>query len=306
MNPRSFHPCTVVGFRWPSRRAAAWIPPNLVMTCSAWEGRSRMVILYGKNVRTSNMESVTEWCEVAGMETNDSPALRLKRLRERSKLSMKAIAKALGFKGASSYQRYENPDQFTKQHLPLQMAKTLAELFAGKGTPPISKEEVLVLAGLEDLSTSQLRSLDEQSWVWCIGEAASGVWKEAFEWPRGNWIPVAVSVRDERFPGVARSAVRVAGDSMDQLYPDGSFVIFVRFSDIDRGPRPGDRIVALRRRHELVEASVKEFSVDPRGRSWLIPRSNHPSHGAISLGGPRDNSEVIELFGLVVGSQRIE
>lgn len=71
----------------------------------------------------------------------------LKQLRERSGLSMEAVAKAAGYRGASSYQRYEDPETFRKPYLPLDLAEKLARAMAGKGNPPIAPGEVMALTG---------------------------------------------------------------------------------------------------------------------------------------------------------------
>ena len=74
-------------------------------------------------------------------------AAKLRELRVRSGVSMAAAAKALGYKNASSYQHYENPDLFRKKYLPFEIAEKLAKLFMGRGTPPITTAEVMALAG---------------------------------------------------------------------------------------------------------------------------------------------------------------
>jgi SOS-response transcriptional repressor LexA len=72
----------------------------------------------------------------------------LKRLRERAGLSMEEISKALGYKGPSSYQRYESATQFRKPYLPTDLVGKLAQILQGKGQPPIEPLEVLRLAGI--------------------------------------------------------------------------------------------------------------------------------------------------------------
>lgn len=240
------------------------------------------------------------------MENNDSIAPKVRALRIRSGLSMAKVAKALGFKTTSGYQHYEDPEKYTKSVLPLPIAQRLATVLAGKGHPPITTKEVLVLTGMENLSTPQIASLDAQEWIWCVGEAAAGLWREALEWPRDDWLPLISSIHDKRYPGAQRAAVRVRGDSMDLLYPDGSFVTFVRFADIGRSPQSGERVLAVRRRQTLIEATIKEFSKDTKGRRWLLPRSTNPAHSALALNGSDDETETLEIVGLVVASQRVE
>lgn len=74
---------------------------------------------------------------------------KLRDLRTRAGLSMNACAKALGFKGPSSYQRYESPELFKDEYLPLEIVRKLAPLFAEHGIP---KEDLLALAGLPDIA----------------------------------------------------------------------------------------------------------------------------------------------------------
>ncbi len=240
------------------------------------------------------------------MAKTDSIPQQLKALRERSGLSMAQMAKALGYRGASSYQRYEDPSLFTKSNLHLPLVRALADVLVGKGSPPIRREEVLMLAGIADLTPPQLRALDDHNWIWCVGEASGGTWREAYQWPRDEWLPLALTVPDERYPSAKRSALRIVGDSMDELYPDGSYVVFVRFDDISSKPTSGDKVVVVRYRQGLMEATIKEYTRDAKGKRWLKPRSSNPAHAAIPLDAPPDDGQNVEIIGLVVGSQRLE
>lgn len=238
------------------------------------------------------------------MSEPDSKPLKLKALRERAGLSMAAMAKALRYKGASSYQRYEDPTLFKKQELPLKLVRDAADILVGKGSPPITREEVLMLGGISELTTPQMRVLDEHRIIWCVGEVAAGVWRESFEWPADERVPVLM-LPDERYVGIDRFALKVRGDSMNKLYPDGSFVVYVRFQDIGRGPRSGERVVALRHRHGLTEATVKEYHKDNQAQRWLIPWSTNPAHQSLLMD-QADDGEMLDVIGLVVGSQRVE
>jgi transcriptional regulator with XRE-family HTH domain len=73
---------------------------------------------------------------------------RVRLLRERAGLSMEALAQAMGYKGASSYQRYENATLFKKTYIPLHIAEKIAKAIVGTGDPPITVEEVIALAGV--------------------------------------------------------------------------------------------------------------------------------------------------------------
>lgn len=73
---------------------------------------------------------------------------RLKALRERAGYSMDEIARAMGYKGASSYQRYETPDVRGQDYLPMDFVFRVAKVLVNRGDPPIRQHEVLRLSQL--------------------------------------------------------------------------------------------------------------------------------------------------------------
>ncbi len=81
--------------------------------------------------------------------TADSIAKTVAALRERAGLSMADIAKAMGYKGASSYQRYEDAEKLKDGFLKRDWVNTFARAVVGKGNPPITEREVWELAGPE-------------------------------------------------------------------------------------------------------------------------------------------------------------
>ena len=70
-------------------------------------------------------------------------ARRLKLLRERAGLSMRAVSEALGWP-LTRYQHYE--DRYRRPYLPLDHARRFADVFATRGVPVA---DVLALAGLD-------------------------------------------------------------------------------------------------------------------------------------------------------------
>lgn len=74
---------------------------------------------------------------------------KLRALRGRSGLSKQQVAIACGWKGATSYARYENPDLFTRPVLPLDVCLRLVPALVGRGAPPITRAEVMELAGID-------------------------------------------------------------------------------------------------------------------------------------------------------------
>jgi len=147
-----------------------------------------------------------------------SAALKLKALRERSGLSMAAAARACGFRGASSYQRYENPSLFTKKYLPLDLAEKLVRAIAGKGVPPITREEVMALAGREPAGP-QARMIPVVGYV-----GAGAQIYPIDDHAKGEGLDEIKSPWDELGP--AAVAVRVRGDSMEPVYYDGDLIYY--------------------------------------------------------------------------------
>lgn len=145
-------------------------------------------------------------------------AAQLKRIRERSGLSMADVAKAVGFRGASSYQRYEDSGLFTKKYIPLDLAEKLARVLAGRGIPPIERDEIMTLAG-----SAAARPIPRMiqvvgyvgagAEVFSIDDHAKGAGLEEVECPWDGLAPSTV-------------AVRVRGDSMAPAYYDGDLIFY--------------------------------------------------------------------------------
>lgn len=76
-----------------------------------------------------------------------NPAARLQELRHRSGLTLRAIAKKAGYKGASSIQRYFNPDEYDRDTIDPETIGKLAKALMGTGEPPITAKELYVLCG---------------------------------------------------------------------------------------------------------------------------------------------------------------
>jgi len=70
---------------------------------------------------------------------------RLRSLRMRAGIPMSGMAKALGLRGTSGYQRYEDAAVYRRGYLRLEWAPTLRRLFVGQGDPPIIWDDVAIL-----------------------------------------------------------------------------------------------------------------------------------------------------------------
>jgi hypothetical protein len=63
---------------------------------------------------------------------------------------MEALAKSIGLKGASSYQRYESSKNYhRKKFLPFDTAARIAVALEGKGIQPVQYADVIALSGIE-------------------------------------------------------------------------------------------------------------------------------------------------------------
>jgi SOS-response transcriptional repressor LexA len=157
---------------------------------------------------------------------------RIRALRKRAGLSMEQFAKALGMKGASSVQRYENPNEYAGGYLKRDLVALMEKALVRKGTPPISKEEVWELAGPEFMATpleppnaviGQLIPASHFT-IPLYGQAVGGIDGE-FVLNDGTKLadipaPPALATITGAY------AVSVSGESMEPRYYDGE-VVFV-------------------------------------------------------------------------------
>ncbi len=146
-----------------------------------------------------------------------------------------------------------------------------------------------------------------------LGTVQAGVWREASEDPlhiEGWADPLAGGFEripappDRRYPHAPVFALRVEGDSMDKLFPPGSYALCVRLADAGLGPQdvpPGSIVVCQRRKHDIYEATLKRLQ-RADGQLLLMPESTNPRHKPITLRPPRHAQETeTTIAALVVG-----
>lgn len=143
-----------------SPNAATFINPFLIV------GHTHVV----RSERTTvNLENVSRFWDNGVMTIYPHTGSKLLALKQRSGLSLRAIAAAAGYKGASSIQRYFSAD-YDSEYLPPDVAERLAKAFVGKGRPAIMADEVTDLAAyVSTRSTSA--TLAEQTaiaFVWHV------------------------------------------------------------------------------------------------------------------------------------------
>lgn len=135
-----------------------------------------------------------------------------------------------------------------------------------------------------------------------LGTSRAGDWLDVTIMDEAPERPMIHVARDPRFPHARQYALLVAGDSMDELFPDGSYVTCAEYADTGLAIRPG-LIVHVERTMagtHLVETTLKEVaSTDRPGRYELRPRSSNPRHKPIPIEG--NEATVITIRGVVLG-----
>jgi transcriptional regulator with XRE-family HTH domain len=141
---------------------------------------------------------------------------------------------------------------------------------------------------------------------WVRGAVAAGVWTVAYEWPQTDWVAYSGVANIDVAEG-ARFGLRVDGESMNQIYPDGTILDCVRLDEFSRELQSGQRVIVERRRHDEIEATVKEYLRDDTGKEWLVPRSNRPEFQApIPANDPGVGIDDVQIVAIVIGSYRPE
>lgn len=214
--------------------------------------------------------------------------------RERSGLSLKQIAQIAGYKAASSVQAFFNPD-YDVRPLRSSVALRLAEVFAGRGNPPIDFADVLklsmitpdMIAAAADRfpvvdPTPTLRGQPKDIPVYTSALAAdmnfddAGNGSEAVEMTVFAMNEIVAHVR--RPPGLdaARKvyAVLISGSSMEPRYRPGDPV----FVDPQRPPSIGDDVIiqlhAKDESQEVVTGLIK--TLVRRSSTYVELEQYHP------------------------------
>lgn len=117
-------------------------------------------LTYANYVSEVNVECERRFADDGGMTTNrTSVGTDLRKLYARSGLSMGDLATLMGYKGPSSIQRYLEPSYLEQGLLPLRLASKFSSALTGRGSPPITSQEVFALAGIELTSGGAARPL---------------------------------------------------------------------------------------------------------------------------------------------------
>jgi SOS-response transcriptional repressor LexA len=218
-----------------------------------------------------------------------SSADRLKQARIKSGYdSAKGAAEAMGVPVAT-YIQHENGSR----GFPAKRAERYARFF--RVTPE------WLLYGKE----TNVRSVELGPRLFVIGTVQAGVFAEAWRWVEEEW-EAFTGRADSGVPVQQRFGLKVAGDSMNEIYPEGTILECREYQgeDLPNGKRV---IVQRTKRDGTVEATVKELLRDPEGVEWLVPRSTNPIHRAFRADRPESTDiRSVEIIGVVIASTRYE
>lgn len=228
----------------------------------------------------------------------ESIAERVRKLRERSGLTMEQMAKAMGYSRASSIQRYMSADKLKPGYLKRDLVAKIEKAVLGKGSPPIQRPEIWELAGPEfNFATapepnavvgSQIISGGKPIPVY--GSAVGGV---DGEFEMNGVVLYEVMAPPSLSPVSGAYAVQVSGDSMEPRYFDGEVV----FIDPTRRVKKGDFVIAqisfdeskpplayIKRfvRHNAEELVLEQYNPQ---KTLKFPHENVVSVHFVALGG---------------------
>lgn len=180
-----------------------------------------------------------------------------------------------------------------------------------KGTREPSLEKLQEIASVLGVDVAELLTKDSivpiGPRLYVKGEVAAGAWREAFETPEEDW-QAFHGRSDVRAEIQHRFGLRVVGDSMNLLYPEGTILECVStFGHAEA--LPGRRVIILRKRKDQkFEATVKELALDATGKLWAVPKSTNPTHQAIRLNGKPEDPDIIEtrIAAIVVAATILE
>lgn len=138
------------------------------------------------------------------------------------------------------------------------------------------------------------------------GRVAAGQWVDSWNIHEDDW-EIYTGRADEKAPPSRRFGVRVIGDSMNLVYPEGTILDCVVYDHEEPIPS-GKRVIVVRHRGDgSVEATVKELARDDDGAEWLVPRSSNPSFKAFRGDRPDEpDVSTVEIVAVVVASIRPE
>ncbi|MET1411704.1 S24 family peptidase [Roseibium sp. HPY-6] len=200
---------------------------------------------------------------------------KLQKLKERSGLSLRAIAREMGYSQASSIQRYFSAD-YGENGLPANFISKLLAVLPGKGDPAITRDEILLLADGSVAEIQRKTTSLPKTGVPVVGEVAAGLWMEAALFETENAEESTISY-DVRFPAQAQYVVKVRGESLNRIAANGDLLLCVDYLAAGIELKENDLVLVERSRDNgmTIERTAKRL-VSLNGKSELMPESDDP------------------------------
>ncbi len=214
---------------------------------------------------------------------------RLRRAREKSGYdSAKSAAEAMGVPVAT-YVQHENGTR----GYPASRAHRYARFFR-------VKPEWLLYGKAEGINVTELGPR-----LFVVGNVEAGAFSEQWQRDESQW-EAFTGRPDIDAPLKDRFGLAVSGDSMNQVYPEGTILECIWYFG-DKVIPAGKRVIVQRtKKNGTLEATVKELVRDEAGIEWLVPRSTNPVHQAFRGDMPGEGITRVEIIAIVVASTRLE
>lgn len=214
---------------------------------------------------------------------------RLKQAREKGSYhSAKAAAEAMGVPVAT-YIQHENGTR----GFPAKVAERYARFFR-------VKPEWLLYGKVSADTVIELGPT-----LYVVGKVEAGAFEEAWQRDNSEW-EAFTGRGDVDAPLKDRFGLRVSGDSMNLVYPEGTILECVWYFGDEVIPDRKRVIVQRTRKDGTLETTVKELVRDENGIEWLVPRSSNPMHQAFRGDQPGEGIKRVEIIARVVASTRLE
>jgi len=218
---------------------------------------------------------------------------RIKELREARGMSMQDLANAIVPSTTSS--------QINK--LEKGMVQ-LTEAWIIKLATALSVSPIEIVPKFGEISSRMLPI----SCVRVIGEVQAGIWKESHQWGEDDTYEVPYGV-GSKYINYAYG-LRVAGDSMNLEYPEGTIVVVCPIWNFQDRIVTGDHVLVQRcMKNGVCETTLKEIEIK-NSQVKLWPRSTNPKYQEpIDIAWPYTDPqaidlETVEIKGIVLGSYR--
>ena len=154
--------------------------------------------------------------------------------------------------------------------------------------------------GPEDSSDPNADPSSAVSMLPLLGKIHAGLWLDTSIFDQDTYRTVPATI-DPRYPHASHYCLEVVGDSVDQIYPEGTIVVCVDFAESGLKLKSGQLAHVERRRAggQMIEITLKEIKLGSKGEVTLLPRSSNPVHKPLHLS-DSDESDEIHVRGIVV------